>query len=248
MFGERWFQNGAEAGTSETAREPSERRNVRYLQTHKFVGITRRLEGDKRSCALRPWRAQVNHAGKAYRAPGSFSTAEDAARAYDELVRTLGLTGSKRVNFPQNDGERAYVRSDKKVGGKRASAKKVEDDPIVAPRATYTDANDGSRGRGRGRGRGAAATATGARSIPAAAVAERRGRGQSAAGAGDDAPAETDAPSDSLELRLSTLKSLYEKGLMDEEEYTDGKRRCIEAFALGSGGGGFHGQRRDRTR
>ena len=233
MFGERWFQNGAEAGTSETAREPSERRNVRYLQTHKFVGITRRMEGDKRSCALRPWRAQVNHAGKAYRAPGSFSTAEDAARAYDELVRTLGLTGSKRVNFPQSDGERAYVRSDKKVGGKRA---------------TYTDANDGSRGRGRGRGRGAAATATGARSIPAAAVAERRGRGQSAAGAGDDAPAETDAPSDSLELRLSTLKSLYEKGLMDEEEYTDGKRRCIEAFALGSGGGGFHGQRRDRTR
>ena len=106
MFGERWFQNGAEAGTSETAREPSERRNVRYLQTHKFVGITRRLEGDKRSCALRPWRAQVNHAGKAYRAPGSFSTAEDAARAYDELVRTLGLTGSNRVNFPQNDGER----------------------------------------------------------------------------------------------------------------------------------------------
>ena len=99
MFGERWFQNGAEAGTSETAREPSERRNVRYLQTHKFVGITRRMEGDKRSCALRPWRAQVNHAGKAYRAPGSFSTAEDAARAYDELVRTLGLTGSKRVNF-----------------------------------------------------------------------------------------------------------------------------------------------------
>lgn len=247
MFGERWFQNGAEAGTSETAREPSQRRNVRYLQTHKFFGITRRLEGDKRSCALRPWRAQVNHAGKAYRAPGSFSTAEDAARAYDELVRTLGLTGSKRVNFPQNDGERAYVRSDKKVGGKRASAKKVEEDPIVAPRATYTDANDGSRGRGRGRG--AAATATGARSIPAAAVAERRVRGKSAAGAGDDAPAETDAPSDSLELRLSTLKSLYEKGLMDEEEYTDGKRRCIEAFALGNGGGGgFRGQRRDRTR
>ena len=111
MFGERWIQNGAEAGTSETAREPSERRNVRYLQTHQFVGITRRMEGDKRSCALRPWRAQVNHAGKAYRAPGSFSTAEDAARAYDELVRTLGLTGSKRVNFPQSDGERAYVRS-----------------------------------------------------------------------------------------------------------------------------------------
>ena len=25
MFGERWIQNGAEAGTSETAREPSER-------------------------------------------------------------------------------------------------------------------------------------------------------------------------------------------------------------------------------
>ena len=68
----------------------------------------------------------MNHAGKAYRAPGSFSTAEDAARAYDKLVRTLGLTGSKRVNFPQNDGERAYVRSDKKRAGKRTSAKKVE--------------------------------------------------------------------------------------------------------------------------
>ncbi len=247
MFGERWIQDGAEASTSETAREPPvERRNVRYLQTHQFVGITRRMEGDKRSCALRPWRAQVNHTGKAYRAPGSFSTAEDAARAYDKLVRTLGLTGSKRVNFPQNDGERAYVRSDKKTGGKRTSAKKVEEDPIIAPWATFTDANDGSRGRGRGRGRGAAATATGARSIPAAAVAERRGRGQSAAGAGDDAPAGTDAPSDSLELRLSTLKSLYEKGLMNEDEYTDGKRRCIEAFALGNGGegGSTRGQRR----
>ena len=63
MFGERWIQDGAEASTSETAREPPvERRNVRYLQTHQFVGITRRMEGDKRSCALRPWRAQVNHA------------------------------------------------------------------------------------------------------------------------------------------------------------------------------------------
>ena len=138
------------------------------------------------------------------------------------------------------------MRSDKKTGGKRTSAKKVEEDPIIAPWATFTDANDGSRGRGRGRGRGAAATATGARSIPAAAVAERRGRGQSAAGVGDDAPAGTDAPSDSLELRLSTLKSLYEKGLMNEDEYTDGKRRCIEAFALGNGGEGgcTRGQRR----
>ena len=63
---------------------------------------------------------------------------------------------------------------------------------------------------------------------------------------GDDAPAGTDAPSDSLELRLSTLKSLYEKGLMNEDEYTDGKRRCIEAFALGNGGEGgcTRGQRR----
>ena len=43
--------------------------------------------------------------GKAHRAPGNFETPQQAAEAYDDLVRQLTLTKERPVNFVKNEGE-----------------------------------------------------------------------------------------------------------------------------------------------
>ena len=90
-------------------------RNNSYTSSHSFVGITRRAPGDVRSNGMRPWRAQVNHAGKAYRAPGNFETPRQAAEAYDALVRSLGLQHRRAVNFSRRT-RRDGVRSRRRTG------------------------------------------------------------------------------------------------------------------------------------
>ena len=131
MFGERWIQDGAEASTSETAREPPvERRDVRYLQTHRLLTSPAGWKGISvvRAASVK---AQVNHAGKAYRAPGSFSTAEDAARAYDKLVRTLGLTAPSGCFRRTTASARTCDPTRRR--GKEDEREEGEEDPIVAP-------------------------------------------------------------------------------------------------------------------
>lgn len=49
--------------------------------------------------------------GKAHRAPGNFETPREAAEAYDDLVRQLGLTRERSVNFVKNEGEVVWTGS-----------------------------------------------------------------------------------------------------------------------------------------
>eukprot|EP00740_Mantoniella_antarctica_P003156 CAMPEP_0181362788 /NCGR_PEP_ID=MMETSP1106-20121128/8265_1 /TAXON_ID=81844 /ORGANISM="Mantoniella antarctica, Strain SL-175" /LENGTH=164 /DNA_ID=CAMNT_0023476909 /DNA_START=261 /DNA_END=752 /DNA_ORIENTATION=- len=95
----------------------SREKNNRYTSSHTYVGITRRAPGDTRSNAARPWRAQVNHMGKAHRAPGNFETPQQAAEAYDDLVRQLSLTKERPVNFVKNEGETGFDRGVTKNSG-----------------------------------------------------------------------------------------------------------------------------------
>ena len=193
-------------------------RNNSYTSSHSFVGITRRAPGDVRSNGMRPWRAQVNHAGKAYRAPGNFETPRQAAEAYDALVRSLGLQHRRAVNFPAERGETAFDRA----GGRGSRGGRGR------------RSGDAARGRGRGRGR---------RGEDDAVEGEGDGRGSgsgrgsglgrgggSGRGGGLDRAASESAL---LESRLAALKASREKGLIDDDELAAGKAKVLAHFATG---------------
>jgi len=180
-------------------------KNNRYTNTHRFVGITRRAPGDTRSNATRPWRAQVNHMGKAHRAPGNFETPEEAAQAYDTLVRSLGLVKERPVNFPQ-EGEIPFDRAVCKHAGGRKSRKLA------------------------GGGRGMVMAAAG----PMAMVNGGNALGVDGMTPGKVPQALTaEEESNLLEARIGTLKGLHDKGLIDKEEYTSAKMKVLDNFAAG---------------
>ena len=192
-------------------------RNNSYTSSHSFVGITRRAPGDVRSNGMRPWRAQVNHAGKAYRAPGNFETPRQAAEAYDALVRSLGLQHRRAVNFPAERGEVAFDRA----GGRGSRGGRGR------------RSGEAARGRGRGRGRLGARRA----GEDDAVEGEGDGRGSglgpgsgSGRGGGLDRAASESAL---LESRLAALKASREKGLIDDDELAAGKAKVLAHFATG---------------
>lgn len=64
--------------------------------------------------------------GKAHRAPGNFETPREAAEAYDDLVRRLGLTRERSVNFVKNEGEVVRTGSLTKTCVSREKKKQTE--------------------------------------------------------------------------------------------------------------------------
>lgn len=238
------------AQSAHETRAPEDRsatrgRNNSYTSSHAFVGITRRAPGDTRSSASRPWRAQVNHMGKAYRAPGNFETPRQAAEAYDALVRSLGLQHQRAVNFPTEAGEVGFDRASGRGGrgGRGGRSASADGQTSQAP-----------RGRGRGRGRGLGRGRRGARGAGAAGNApegendatdvsaatpargQGRGRGRGRGGgrggrAGGGWTPEAEAAL--LESRLAALVASREKGLIDDDELAAGKAKVLTHFATG---------------
>lgn len=94
-----------------------ERRSVCWLCSRRCVGFLQIV-----SPVLLPSRPYRE--GKAHRAPGNFETPREAAEAYDDLVRQLGLTRERSVNFVKNEGEVVRMGSLTKTCVSRGEKKK----------------------------------------------------------------------------------------------------------------------------